>query len=120
MGLVQREIESAGIATVALSNIPDLTASVGVPRLVAIAYPFGRTVGMPGDVEGQRQVLCSTLQAATEMKHAGDCVHLTFDWPEPPKRARAHPPVPPPIAQHLRHHPWDVPKLLARDVAEEK
>ncbi len=106
----------AGLATVSLSNIPELTASVGVPRLVAIEYPFGRNVGMPGDAAGQRRVLCSALQAAADMKCAGDCVHLSFEWPEPPKMARAHPPVPPPIVQHLRRHPWDLPRLLTRDV----
>jgi D-proline reductase (dithiol) PrdB len=118
VGLVQRENESAGIATMSLSNIPDLTASVGVPRLVAIEYPFGRTLGMPNDAEGQRVVVCATLQAAAHMSHAGERVDLPFEWPEPPKRARAHPPQPPPIVQHLRRHPWDLPKLLARDVPE--
>jgi hypothetical protein len=115
---VQREIESAGIATVSLSNIPDLTASVGVPRLVAIEYLFGRTVGMPNDADGQREVVRATLQAAAEMKQGRDVVHLPFEWLEPPKRARAHPRQPPPIVQHLRRHPWDLPKLLLWDVPE--
>ncbi len=100
----------------ALSNIPDLTASVGVPRLVGLEYPFGRTVGMPNDAEGQRAVVRAALEAAVDMKQPGECVHLPFEWPEPPQRARAHPPQPPPIVQHLRRHPWDLPKLLARQV----
>ncbi len=115
---MQREIESAGIATVSVSNIPDLTASVGVPRLVALEYPFGRNLGMPNDAEGQRTVVRATLETAVEMNQAGSVLHLPFEWPEPPQRARAHPPQPPPIVQHLRRHPWDLPKLLARDVPE--
>ena len=113
---MQREIESAGIMTVSLSNIPDLTASVGVPRLVAIEYPFGRTLGLPNDCDGQRAIVQTALETAAAMTQPGTVVHLPLEWQEPPKRARAHPPVPPPIVQHLRRHPWDLPRLLSRDV----
>ena len=116
MGLVQREIEAAGMTTIALSNIPDLTASVCVPRLAAIEYPFGRTLGMPNDKDGQMAVLHATLQALVEMDTPGSVQHLPFEWPEPPQKARAHPPEPPPIAQYLRKHPWHLSNLMARDV----
>jgi hypothetical protein len=116
VGLVQREIEAAGMATITLSNIPDLTASVSAPRIAAIEYPFGRTLGRPDDAEGQRAVLRAALQALAEMQTPGGVCHLPFEWPEPPRRARAHPPEPPPIAQYLRSHPWLLPNLLARSV----
>ena len=48
MGLVQREIEAAGISTISLSMMPELTQSVGVPRIAAIEHPFGLTLGLPG------------------------------------------------------------------------
>ena len=115
---MQREIENAGIMTVSLSNIPDLTASVGVPRLVAIEYPFGRTIGLPDDCDGQRTIVRTALESAATMQEPGTVVHLPYEWQEPPKRARAHPLVPPPITQHLRRHPWDLPKLLTRDVPQ--
>ncbi len=116
MGLVQREIEAAGMTTIILSNVPDLTASVCVPRIAAIEYPFGRTMGNCGDAAGQKAVLAALFEALVEMKTPGSIVHLPFEWPEPPKRTRAHPPQPPPIAQYLRSHPWDLPKFIARDV----
>lgn len=113
---MQREIEAAGIATIILSNIPDLTASVGVPRIAAIEYPFGRTLGMPGDHDGQMAVLRATLGVLARMETPGSIEHLPFTWPEPPAKARSHPTEPPPIAQYLRTHPWDLPRLMARDV----
>ncbi len=113
---MQREIEANGMTTITLSNIPDLTASVGAPRIAAIEYPFGRTVGNCGDREGQQAVLRATLQAVVEIDTPGGIRHLPFEWPEPPKRARAHPPQPPPITQYLRTHPWHLPNLLTRQV----
>lgn len=119
MGLAQREIERAGMTTVTLSNIPDLTAAVSVPRLVGIEYPFGQTVGRPGDKEGQRAVLRGTLEAVEEMKVPGSMKHLTFEWLGTAKEAQAHPPEPPPIVNYLKRHPWDLPRLLSRNVPRE-
>jgi len=118
VGLVQREIEAAGFTTITLSNIPDLTAAPSVPRVAAIAYPLGRPLGQPGDREGQMAVLRATLQALEGIERPGSVVHLPFEWPEPPKKARSHAPVPPPIAQHLRRNPWLLPKLIKRDVPQ--
>lgn len=118
MGLVQREIESAGMTSITLSSIPDLTASTGAPRIAAVEYPLGRALGQPGDREGQMAVLRATLAALEELDTPGGVQHLPFEWPEPPKRARAHPPQPPPIAKYLRRRPWLLPRLLARDVPQ--
>ncbi|MCG8353169.1 MAG: hypothetical protein MI924_35835 [Chloroflexales bacterium] len=116
MGLVQRAIEAAGITTITLSSIPDLTVAVSAPRVAAIEYPQGRPFGQPGDAEGQLAVLRATLQALTEMDTPGQIEHLAFEWPELPRRTRTHPPQAPPIAAYLRRHPWLFPKLLARDI----
>ncbi len=118
MGLAQREIEQAGITTITLSNIPELTASVSAPRIAAIEYPFGRTVGQPGDREGQTAVLEATLRAVEKMDTPGDVRHLPFEWPEPAKKAQGHPPQPPPIVGLLKRRPWLVPKLISRDVPQ--
>jgi hypothetical protein len=116
VGLVAREIEAAGFATVCLSNIPDLTAAVGVSRLVGIEYPFGRTLGRPGDTEGQMAVLRDTLEAAEEMKTPGGRRDLPFRWPGTRAQAQSHPAEPPPIATYLKKRPWHLPRLLSRDI----
>lgn len=116
MGLVQRKIEAAGFGTISLSNIPDLTAAVSVPRLAGIEYPFGRTLGKPGDVDGQTAVLRATFQALVDMDEPGSVVHLPFKWPEPKAKARSHPAQPPPITTYLQRHPWHFPRLLSREI----
>ena len=66
------------MATVALSNIPDLTAAVSVPRLVAIEHPFGQIMGNSGNKELQRAALWDTLEAVEIMKMPGSIKHLPF------------------------------------------
>jgi len=119
VGLAQREIERAGVVTVALSNIPDLTAAVSVPRLVGIEHPFGQTMGKPGDTARQRAVLRGTLEALEDMEVPGSIKYLPFEWSGTAKEEQAHPAEPPPIVAHLKQHPWQLPRLLSRDVPQE-
>ena len=114
MGLAQREIEQAGLTTVVLSNIPDLTAAVGVPRLVAVEYPFGQIVGKPGDKPGQTAVLRATLEAVATMQAPGSITHLPYEWAGSTKEIRAA--LEPPITSYLKRHPWQLPKLFSRNV----
>jgi len=116
VGLAQREIEAAGISTITLSSIPVLTASAGAPRIAAIEHPFGRTVGRPGDKDGQTAVLRATLRALEEIEVPGGVIHLPFEWPEPPSVARKSDVPPPPIVGYLKRRPWLVPRLLNRDI----
>ncbi|MEJ2711100.1 MAG: hypothetical protein P8074_26070 [Anaerolineales bacterium] len=116
MGLVQRAIEAAGISTITLSSIPDLTAAVCVPRLAAIEHPLGYLLGQPGDREGQTAVLRATLQALEVMRAPGSVVHLPFEWPASAGRLSARPPKAPPIGKYLLRHPWHIPNLMRRNV----
>lgn len=111
MGLAQREIEAAGIATITLSSLPEVTASVGAPRVAAIGYPLGLPLGKPGDREGQTAVLQALLIALEQIREPGGVVHLSFEWDGKPPRLE--PPEPPPIAQLLMRKPWLYPKLVA-------
>jgi len=115
VGLAQREIEYAGISTVTLSNIPELTVAVGVPRLVGIEFPFGQIVGRPGAAHDQRAVLKGTLNAMEQLQRPGDVIPLPFKWEGTVSRTQFHPPTPPPIAGYLKRHPWYLPKLFTRD-----
>jgi len=118
VGLVQRELEAAGFSTIILTPVPDVTASVSVPRIAAIEYPLGRTLGQPGDAAGQMAVLEATLQALENIQAPGGIVHLPFEWLEAPKEVRNSPPEDPPIARYLARHPWFLPRLLNRNVPE--
>jgi hypothetical protein len=116
VGLVQRKIEAAGLSTITLSSIPDLTSAVGVPRLAAIEYPLGYLLGQPGDRAGQMAVLRSTLHALAKMTEPGSVSHLPFEWPASARRLSARPPKTPPISKYLLRHPWLIPNLLSRQV----
>lgn len=113
---MQREIEAAGMTTITLTPVPDLTASVCVSRIVAIEYPLGRTLGQPGDATGQMAVLEATLCALETIQTPGGIVDLPFEWTEKPKDMKNHPHEAPPIAKYLARNPWFLPRLLSRNV----
>lgn len=117
MGLVQCAIEAAGISTISLSIMPDVTASTGAPRIAAVEHPCGLTVGMPGDSAGQLAVLRATLQALASVSAPGTVVDLGFRWagdPKPDLRL----PQPPPIMSYLKRHPWALPRFFNRTPPE--
>ena len=118
MGLVQRRIEAAGFSTITLSNIPDLTAAVCVPRIAALEYPFGLNVGLPGDNNGQRAALRAALTAVAEMSAPGSVWQLPFALAESGEKLNTDPPESPPIAKYLTRHPWHLPNLMRRDPPE--
>jgi D-proline reductase (dithiol) PrdB len=113
---VQRELEAAGFTTITLTPVPDLTASVSVPRIAAIEYPLGRSLGQPCDAAGQKAVLEATLRALETIQTPGEIVHLPFEWPEAPKEVLSQSHVDPPIGRYLASHPWQLPRLLSRNV----
>ncbi|HXG17500.1 MAG TPA: hypothetical protein VNN62_00300 [Methylomirabilota bacterium] len=92
-------IEEAGISTICVNMIPDYSRAYGFPRVAALEYPFGLTLGRPGDREGQLQVIRAALQALIDIQEPGGVVHLPFEWPEDPTVVDIHPPEPSPIAK---------------------
>lgn len=116
MGLVQRVIEEAGISTICLSNIADLTASIGAPRVAAIEYPGSQPFGPPFDVERQKAVLKATLEALQTIQVPGQVVELPFVWPK--NQPKGIPRDMPPIAKLLFKKPWLLPKLISGNIPE--
>jgi hypothetical protein len=103
---------------VVISTIPELTASTGVPRLLAVEHPMGRTMGAPGDEQRQMEVLKASLHAVESMPTAGTSEHLSYVWHESLAQARADGAPPSPISAYLRKHPWLFPRLLNLDIPE--
>jgi D-proline reductase (dithiol) PrdB len=97
--------------------IPELTASVGVPRIAAIEHPFGLTLGLPGDAARQLEVLRGALHALEEIAQPGGVIHLPFEW-NPKDKLNVFPPEVPPIARYLRLHPWHFGRFLRREPPE--
>lgn len=77
--------------------VPEFNREIGIPRVAAIEYPFGRVVGEVNDVDGQQQVLKAALAILETAGKPGEVVHLPFTWPEDPKSCAWHPPEISPI-----------------------
>lgn len=61
MGVIQGEIERAGVATVSVSLVREFTEKVRPPRALWVPFPFGRPFGAPQNAKVQRQVLMRAL-----------------------------------------------------------
>jgi hypothetical protein len=102
VGLVARKIEAAGIPTVTLNMIWSFQRLVGMPRVAAIEYPFGRPFGDVDDAETQRAVLRAALRVFEVAREPGHVEHLPFVWHEDPADTRWHPAEPSPIIAMLK------------------
>jgi hypothetical protein len=77
--------------------VPEFHRLIGIPRVAAIEYPFGRIVGQVHDARGQREVLLKTISCLEKARKPGEVFHLPFTWPEEPKETKWHPPEISPI-----------------------
>jgi hypothetical protein len=80
VGLIQRAIEQAGIATVGISIVREYTEQVRPPRTVFVRWPFGHPLGEPGNLRQQRAVLCEAFQALYAIEEPGTIIDLPFPW----------------------------------------
>ena len=78
---------------------PEFHREIGIPRVAAIEYPYGRPVGQVNDVEGQRIVLREALSFMENADNPGAVYHLPFTWPEEPKLTKWQPPEISPIVK---------------------
>ena len=92
-------MEENGFSTVLLANTPEFHRRVGIPRVAAIEYPYGRTVGQVHDQDGQRNVLKAALSVLENAREPGQITHLPFTWPEEPREVDWQPPEMSPIVK---------------------
>ncbi|GAC1380395.1 MAG: hypothetical protein NVSMB33_06370 [Ktedonobacteraceae bacterium] len=57
MGLIQRAIEYAGITTVSISLLHEITEKIQPPRALFVPFPLGYPLGEPHQPELQKQVM---------------------------------------------------------------
>lgn len=104
------------MTTITLSNVPEVTASVSVPRMAAVEHPFGMLMGMPGDAQGQMALLRAVFASLEGMEEPGSVRYLPPTVPDTFDAEQAQPPEPPPITKHLLKHPLHFRNLLKRDI----
>lgn len=60
--LVQAAIERAGIATVSISLLAEVTSILQPPRALHVPFPLGFPLGAPNDPELQHRVIAAALK----------------------------------------------------------
>jgi hypothetical protein len=88
VGLAARGLEERGLVTVALTNMPFITDKIGVPRAVAVEFPFGMIWGRPGDRAMERDIMLQMLDAVKTIEKPGTIIELPYTWPEEDFRKR--------------------------------
>jgi D-proline reductase (dithiol) PrdB len=79
VGLIQRAIEAAGIPTVSISILRDVTEKVKPPRALFLRWPFGHPLGQPFNVAQQLTVLYDAL-LFLYMARPGEIRDLPYRW----------------------------------------
>ena len=73
----------------------------GVPRTLAVEFPFGHTLGQPHDPTQQMRVIRQALNVLATATTPGEIVHSPETWPVPAKEALEawQPQTPSPVIQ---------------------
>lgn len=82
VGLLQRIFDDHGLATVSITQVPEITALVKPSLAAFVAHPSGLTLGAVADKTTQRDVLRRCLAEPTQEHPAGTIVDLQFVWPD--------------------------------------
>jgi D-proline reductase (dithiol) PrdB len=80
VGLIQREIERAGIPTIGISIVRDYSVKVKPPRTVFLRWPFGHPLGEPFNAAQQRVVLAEAFAALCGIQRPGEIRDLPYRW----------------------------------------
>jgi hypothetical protein len=101
--VLARLLEAAGLSTILVTMMPYWAEKVGVPRTLAVEFPFGQTLGQAHDVAQQFRVIRQALRVLESADKPGTIVHSAETWPVPQKEAyKAWQPVEPsPIIKEM-------------------
>lgn len=101
--MLARVFEAAGLATILITPMPIWAERLGVPRTLAVEFPFAQVLGQPNQVGQQRRVLLQVLQALENASEAGSIIHSAEIWPQPASQAiqEWQPPQPSPIVHAM-------------------
>lgn len=87
MPVLARTLEAAGLSTIVVTNMPFWAEKIGVPRMLAVEFPFGHTLGQPHDLAQQMRVIHQALEVLETAKSPGTIIHSPETWPVPQKEA---------------------------------
>lgn len=79
--MLARTLEAAGLATILVTMMPFWAERIGVPRSLALEFPFGHTLGQPHNIPQQRRVITQALKVLEGAESPGTVVHSPETWP---------------------------------------
>ena len=99
MPVLARFFEETGLSTIFVTNMPFWAEMVGVPRTLAIEYPFGHILGQPSNSNQQLDVILEALMVLETAKQPGSIFHSEKRWDEGDRIAKEkwQPDVPSPV-----------------------
>ncbi len=74
--------EQGGISTILVTMMPSWAERYGAPRAVAVEFPFGHPLGLPGRPDMQTIVTKDALDLLEGATEPNTIVHLEHTWPE--------------------------------------
>jgi D-proline reductase (dithiol) PrdB len=99
--VLARTLEAAGFPTILVTNMPFWAEKVGVPRTLAVEFPFGHLLGQPHEAAQQTRVIRQALEVLETAEAPGAVVHSPETWPVPHREALGgwQPDEPSPVVQ---------------------
>jgi hypothetical protein len=79
--VLARTLEAKGLSTIIVTMMPYWAERIGTPRCLAVAFPFGHTLGQPHDSAGQMRVIREALRVLESAQNPGEIVHSPEEWP---------------------------------------
>jgi D-proline reductase (dithiol) PrdB len=80
VGLVSRAIEAAGIPTVSLSIVREVTEKTPPPRALYLRFPFGHALGEVGQRDQQFDILLRAFRLLFEAEVPGTIRDSGLRW----------------------------------------
>jgi hypothetical protein len=80
VGLIQREIEKAGIPTIGVSIERSYSEKVKPPRTIFLRWPFGHAFGHPFNRAQQRVILAEALRALIAIQEPGIILDMPYSF----------------------------------------
>lgn len=104
MPVLARTLEAEGFSTILVTNMPYWAEKTGVPRTLAVEFPYGHILGQPGDIQMQMSVITQALQVLADAREPGVIIHAEDEWPQPVEDATSawQPETESPIIAYLR------------------
>ena len=87
MPVLARTLEAAGLSTILVTTMPFWAERIGVPRTLAVEFPFGHVLGQPHDAAQQMRVILHALEVLETCGAPGTIVDSPETWPVPQKEA---------------------------------